>query len=334
MKLFSSFISILVLLFLAGPQANGGSKQLFKIASLAPAGSVWTTQFENFAEEVREKTGGEVDFRIYPGGVMGDDIAMFRKMRVGQLHGGGFTMTGVASQVPDFRILGIPFLFHSYEEIDFVKKGLLPEFEKQFRDKGLELIAMTEVGFVYAMSTLPISDLETFKQSKNWAPTGDPVSEKFLQTLGITPIQLIIPDVLSSLQSGLVETVYNSFYGSIVLQWFTKTKYIVDLPYGYAYGVFVVSSQKFNKLTEKQKQVFLAAAHKHFPVLLKKTRQSNQESRLILKQRGGQFLTLDHGTIELLKEKRNETIKQLVPDAFSKSIQDHTFKLLEEFRKQ
>ena len=88
--------------------AQAKPKHLFKIASMAPEGSVWITKFKDFANEVTEKTDGEVGFKIYAGGIMGDDIAMYRKMRAGQLHGGGFTMTGIASVVPDFRIMAIP----------------------------------------------------------------------------------------------------------------------------------------------------------------------------------------------------------------------------------
>jgi len=326
-------LSILMLLFFT-IELYAGPKHLFKIASLAPAGSVWITQFERFAKDISDKSGGEIGFRIYPGGVMGDDQAMFRKMRVGQLHGGGLTMTGISKKIPDFRVMAVPFLFESYEEIDYVRKGLMPDFKKQFRKQGFELISMTEVGFLYAMSTKNITSFKDFQKSKNWSPSGDPISDKYFENLEITPFQLTIPDVMASLQSGLIETVYNSLYGSIVMQWFTKTKYIVDFPYGYAYGVFVLSSKKFNKLTEEQKQIVYDAADMHFPILLEKTRQSNKDSYKVLQDRGNTFVQLDDEAAEILRAKRDETVKELVPEAFSQEIQDKTYKLLDEFRKK
>jgi TRAP-type transport system periplasmic protein len=307
-------------------------KHLFKIASLAPAGSVWVEQFENFAKEVSEKTSGEVGFRVYPGGVMGDDQAMFRKMRVGQLHGGGFTMTGIATVVPDFRVMAIPSLFESYEEVDFVKEGLTPSFKERFREKELEFIALTEVGFIYAMSTQPINTLEQLQQSKNWSPSGDPISENYLKALGITPVQLSIPDVLSSLQSGLIETVYNSLYGAIVLQWFTKAKYLIDEPYGYAYGVFALDAKKFAALSEPQQLAIHAAAAVHFPILLKKTRESNEESRRVMLERGTEFQKLDEKTAQVMQEKREQAVSQLIPDSLSKAIYDQTTTLLKKYR--
>lgn len=333
MQRTSALTLITLFFFLLSCQfTHAAAKYLFKTASIAPKGSVWVDQFESFSKEISSKTGGEVSFRIYPGGVMGDDLAMYRKMRVGQLHGGGFTMTGISTVVPDFRVMAIPFLLESYEEIDHVKKGLLPTFKEQFREKGLELISLTEVGFIYAMSTDPIGTLKELKQSKNWIPTGDPISEAFLKKLDITPVQLSIPDVLSSLQSGLIDTVYNSLYGSIVLQWFTKANYIVNLPYGYAYGVFAVDHKKFAKLPPSHQQVIRDAAENHFPPLLKSTRESNKESRSVLSKHGSKFLDLDEESLRILQQKRDETINQLVPEAFSKEIYDHTIKLLQEYR--
>jgi TRAP-type C4-dicarboxylate transport system substrate-binding protein len=328
----SLFICTALFLLTTCQWLQAAPKHLFKIASLAPAGSVWVEQFENFAKEVTEKTGGEVGFRVYPGGVMGDDQAMFRKMRVGQLHGGGFTMTGIAAVVPDFRIMAIPALFESYEEVDFVKEGLIPAFKERFREKDLEFIALTEVGFIHAMSTQPIDTLEKLQQSKNWSPSGDPISENYLSALGITPIQLSIPDVLSSLQSGLIDTVYNSLYGAIVLQWFTKAKYVIEQPYGYAYGVFALDGKKFAALSEPQQQAINAAAAVHFPILLTKTRESNSESRRVMSDRGMVFQKFDEKSMQVLQEKREQAVKQLIPDSLSKTIYDETIALLKQYR--
>jgi TRAP-type C4-dicarboxylate transport system substrate-binding protein len=171
------------------------SKYVFKIASLAPDGSVWATRFKDFTTEVTEKSNGEITFKAYPGGVMGDDRAMYRKMQIGQLQGGGFTMTGISEVVPDFRVLGIPVLFKSYREIDQVTEALFPNFQKALAEKDLVLIATTEVGFIYTMSAAPITDLKTLRQSKCWVPSNDPINQAFFAEIGISPIQLTIPDV-------------------------------------------------------------------------------------------------------------------------------------------
>jgi TRAP-type C4-dicarboxylate transport system substrate-binding protein len=326
-------VTLIIALFCAlAPQAIASPKYLFKVASLAPEGSVWTQRFREFSQEVEDKSNGEVGFKIYAGGVMGDDLVMYRKMRVGQLNGGGFTMTGIGSVVPDFRVMGIPFLLHSYEEVDWVKQGLMEHFNKAFAENGLELIALTEVGFIYTMSTVPISTVEELKKSTCWTPDNDPLSSGFLETLGVTPIPLSIPDVLTSLQTGLVGTVFNSFYGSIVLQWYAKAKYITDMPFGYAYGAFLLDRKQFARLPAKYGELIKTAAAKHFGVLLEDTRKSNEEARSVLKDNGVTLVNPDPGALTDLEVIRDKTVLGLKGKAFSDEIYEEMMRLLAQYR--
>lgn len=327
-------VALVSALFLSSAVCHAKPHHLFKIATLAPEGSVWMRTFHDFTDEIKEKSNGTISFKVYPGGVMGDDQAMYRKMRVGQLHGGGFTMTGIAKVVPDFRVMALPFLFDSYDEVDVVKNGLLPIFKKKFSEKKLELIAMTEVGFVYAMGTTPLSTIDDLKNGKCWSPTGDPITSTFLSTIGIAPIQLSIPDVLSSLQTGLVNTVFNSLYGSIVLQWFTKAKYIAEAPYGYAYGAFLMDKRSFSKLDQQDQKLIQTTADKHFSILLDKTRQSNVSSRKTLIDHGIQFIPTSVEVVSQLQQYRGQTVQQLAGKSFSKEIHQKALHLLTTHRNQ
>lgn len=329
-----AILTILLIALMLGNVAHARPKYLFKIASIAPDGSIWAKRFKDFAEEVESKSNGEIGFKIYPGGVMGDDTAMYRKMQIGQLNGGGFTMTGIGSVVPDFRVMGIPFLFNSYDEVDYVMKGLIPHFEKAFAEKGLELIAMTEVGFVYSMSTKKLLTLDDLAQSKSWVPSNDRVSASFLEQLGITPTPLSIPDVLTSLQTGMVETVYNSLYGSIVLQWYTKAKYISDTPFGYAYGALLMDKKKFSKLPPEHVTLIKQAAEKHFGLLLEDTRKSNEEARQVLQDNHVLFTSPADDEINQLCSKRDQTVQLVEGKEFSTQIYQTTMQLLNEFRQQ
>jgi len=328
------FITALALLWAlaASSTLHARPKHTFKIASLAPEGSVWVDSFKEFAAEVTEKTDGEIGFRIYPGGVMGDDRAMYRKMRVGQLHGGGFTMTGIADIVPDFRVMAIPFLFQSYAEVDAVSAHLQPLFEQRFAEQGLHFTAITEVGFIYTFSNEARVTIEDLRSAKTWAPDNDPLTAEFLQNLGISPIPLAIPDVLSSLQTGLIDTAFNSLYGSIVLQWYTKAPFVTDSPYGYAYGAFIMSEKVLSKLTEEQRKIIDEAAGHHFADLILKTRESNLESRTVLTDNGVTFVQTTPEILQSLEAHRDKTIQAELGKSFSEEIYDATQQALSAFR--
>jgi TRAP-type C4-dicarboxylate transport system substrate-binding protein len=327
------FILLLAITAIPGAAHAKGATYLFKIASLAPEGSIWAKRFNEFADEVRAKSNGDIEFRVYPGGVMGDDQAMYRKMRIGQLQGGGFTMTGISDIVPDFRVMGIPFLFNSYDEVDYVSKGLRQPWEKDFAAKGMQMLALTEVGFIYTMSVSPITTVAQLKQSKCWAPEGDPISATFLENLGVTPVQLSIPDVLTSLQTGLINTTFNSFYGSIVLQWFTQAKYITDIPFAYAYGVLIIDKKAFDRLPPAYAAMMKDAAVRKFSALVQDTRKSNADSLTVLEQNGIRLVKPTPATLEELDRTRDKTVSELVGTAFSKQIYATLNALLDEYRK-
>ena len=84
-------------------------KVIVKFATLAPEGTIWMKEMRALAREVKDATGGEVRFKFYPGGVSGDEKDVIRKMRIGQLHGAGFTGVGLGEILPEVRGFDIPF---------------------------------------------------------------------------------------------------------------------------------------------------------------------------------------------------------------------------------
>ena len=332
--LFLFFVLLFNLCIAVGEADAKRPKYLFKMASLAPAGSIWAQRFDQFAQEVKEKSGGEVGFKVYAGGVMGDDRAMFRKMKIGQLQGAGFTMTGIGEIVPDFRVMGIPYLFQSYEEVDEVLEKLMMRQDEAFAKKDMILIAMSEVGFIYTMSTIPIATLEDLRQSKSWTPEGDPVNLAFVKAVGISPIPLSLPDVLVALQTGMVNTVFNSYYGSIILQWFTKIKYITDLPFGYAYGALVIDKKSLDRLPQSHLDIIRKAAGKYFAGKLKSdTRRTNIEALETLKANGITVIPAEPAANAALAEFRDQAVAESFEKYFSAEIYNEMMTILKNFRK-
>ena len=77
---------------------------------------------------------------------------------------------------------------------------------------------------------------------------GDPIAEAAFKSLNVNPIPLTITDVLTSLQTNLVNGVYTSPLAAIALQWFSRTKYMLNVPLADAAGAVVISQKKFQEL--------------------------------------------------------------------------------------
>ncbi len=249
-----------------------------KFATLAPEGSTWMNVMREFADEVKKQTNGEVKIKIYAGGVQGDEKDVIRKMRINQLQSGGFTGVGLGAILPEVRILDTPFLFESQAEIDFVKQKFFDRFAKGFEKKGYVLLGWAEVGFVYIFSNYPLRKKDDLNKVKMWMWEGDPLAEALYKTAGISPIPLSITDVLTSLQTGLIDGVYTSPLACLGLQWFTKVKYMLDIPLANSMGAVLVTKRSFKKISPENQKILLDLGQKYFNELTRLSRIDNENS--------------------------------------------------------
>lgn len=271
------------LLALALPAA---AQTVVKFATLAPDGSTWMKAMKQFTTETEAKTGGRVKFKIYAGGVSGDEKDVVRKIRLGQLHAGGFTGFGIGEIAPEARLLDTPFLFKNAREIDHVYKTLDADFRKIFESRGYVLLGWAEVGNVNIFSNSPVTKPEDLRNVKMWLWEGDPIAEATFQALHIKPIPLSITDVMTSLQTGMINGVYGSPLSVIALQWFARMKYVFALPLTNASGAVLISKKTFDSLSNEDRKAMLELGEKHFRALTLQSRKENDESVGILKKKG------------------------------------------------
>ena len=114
-------IIIYFLFFLIITDTLAARKTVIKMATLAPEGTPWYSLIAKMGERWSEETKGNVRLRIYPGGIVGDERDMIRKMRIGQIHGAAISAEGLSEVNPQYTYCFIPLLFQQYEDIDFIR---------------------------------------------------------------------------------------------------------------------------------------------------------------------------------------------------------------------
>ncbi|PIE75790.1 hypothetical protein CSA17_05610, partial [bacterium DOLJORAL78_65_58] len=152
----------------ADPAAARKPKPKFaiKFATLAPEGSAWMQAMHEIDDEVRARTENRLGFKFYPGGVQGDEKDVLRKIRMGQLHGGGFTGFGIGAIASDVRVLEMPFMFRDHAELDFVRDALAIELNGMLAHKGYLNLGWVDVGFTYIFSKNPIANLDDLSKAR------------------------------------------------------------------------------------------------------------------------------------------------------------------------
>lgn len=262
----------------------------FKIATAAPDGTTWMKAMREGAAEVKKRTGGRVKFRFYPGGVMGNDNSVIRKIKVGQLDGAALTGGSLNSIYPDAQIYSLPFSFRDYAEVDYVRGKMDPGIIQGLYDKGYVSFGISEGGFAYLFSREPVTITADLRTRKVWIPEGDRINLAAFAEFGVSPVQLAMTDVLTALQTGLIDTVATTPVGAIALQWHTRVKYLTDTPLLYVYGTIVVQRRDFEKLSAADQAVVREVMGGVFARLNKLNRADNEKAYAALKQQGIEFV--------------------------------------------
>ena len=284
------FILLTSLALLSASQAGWAKKTWeLKFATLAPAGTAWMDLLEAWAEEVRVRSEDRLRFKIYAGGVQGDEPDVLRKIRFGQLHGGAFTGYGIGHFYSPARVMELPFLFNSLDEIDHVRGKFMPEIEQGYRDNGYELLGWMEVGLVRFFSKEPLYTVDDLRRQRIWQWQGDPMGQAFFDASGIRPVPLSIIDVYTSLSTGLINTVYGPPLGALALQWFTKTSYVTNVPMANGIGSLIVSRRFFQNLPQDLQKLLKSTGRITGEKLISTTRHDNEASLEILKAKGLKF---------------------------------------------
>ena len=227
-----------------------------KIATLAPEGSGWMQDMRAAAEEIKERTDGRVLVKLYGGGVMGSDKTVLRKMRSGQLQGATFTASGLAERYGDIQLYSMPMLFESLEEADYVRERMDEKLLEGLDEAGLVSFGFAQGGFAVLMSNKPVRSLADVKGQKVWVPEGDEPSYAAMVAMGVSPVALPLTDVLTGLQTGLIDIVATSPVGAVVLQWHTKVSYMTEIPLVYIFGTLVVEKKAFERLQPEDQEIF------------------------------------------------------------------------------
>jgi TRAP-type C4-dicarboxylate transport system substrate-binding protein len=232
-----------------------GFSQTLKVATIAPEGSSWMKDMRSGAKVIEEHTEGRVKFKFYGGGVQGNDKQVRRKMRTGQLHGGAFTSGGMNGFQKDADLFALPLMFNTIEEARLARAQLEPVLRQRLEDAGYVNFGFAAAGFGYMMSNKPMSTLADFNGQKVWVPEGDPVSYAALRALGVAPVTMPVTDVMTGLQTDLLDSVTVPPVGAVVFQWHTKLKYITELPVAYVYAALLIDKRIFSKISPEDQIV-------------------------------------------------------------------------------
>lgn len=311
---------------------SSGFAQQIKFATVAPEGSTYLKVLREYTSEVEKLTNGKVTFKIYPSQIQGDEKDVLRKIRLGQLHSAGFTGVGLGEIMSEIRVLELPMLFRNSDEVDYITSKFYDLFDKKFEENGFIILGWADVGFAYVFSQKPIASINDLKGVKMWMWEGDPVAEATFKSLGVSAIPLSLTDVLTSLQTNLIEAVYVPPLPCVTLQWYTRLNTMTDVPLANVSGAVLISKKMFDKLEPEHQKILRDKGREYMARLVQESREDNQEAIELMKQNGIQIVKVSEEHLREFETAARRAHQDLVGKLYPRELLDQVTNSIEEFR--
>lgn len=254
-------LAVPLALMTAGPALAEIRDQTVKFASANNKGHPQVTGMEKFAELVKEKSGGKIEVKLFPGGTLGGDV-----QTVSALQGGVIEMTvlnaGIlASNVKEFGAVDLPFLFDSGEEADKVMDGPFgTSLMERLPATGLVGVAYWELGFRNLTNNRhPVTKLEDIKGLKI-RTIQSPIPVELFNALGANAVPLPYTELYTALETGTVDGQENPSANIINAKFYEVQKYMTLTRHQYNPQIVLVSKKFWDGLNDEEKTILQQAA--------------------------------------------------------------------------
>ena len=325
-------IGVCAVAVLAMTRAARADGTELRIATLAPSGSPWMEVLDKAQAEIKDTTAGRVTLKYYEGGSQGDERDFIQKIKLGQLDGAAVTAVGMSMIDESIRVLELPMMFESAEELDYVADKMWPYFQAKFEKAGYKLMDRGEVGWIYFLSKTEVKSIADLKGLKLWQWGDDRLVGAVFKKLGVNGVPLGVPEVDAGLTAGRINACYSSPVAAVALQWYTKVKFMTSMPMSFAIGATVVSMKAWNKLSADDKKQVEEIGKANAKKLRKVIRKANDDAKATMTKKGIIISQTPTPMVEDFTKQAQEIWTELTGKIYSKDELDMVLKYRDEYR--
>lgn len=327
-----SLLGLLAGLLILALGSRAAQAEEWRIATLAPDGSSWMKILSRGAADVESKTTGRVKVKYYTGGKMGDERDVIRKMKMGALDGGAFTSVGLSQLVPSIRVLEIPMLFESEQEMDFVRRKMWGTFMKRFDEKGYKLLDPGGVGAIHFYSNAPINTRADLAKAKVWLWGEDTLIKAMFKKLGVLGIPMGLPDVLPALNTGRINACMGSALAIVALQWYTKVRFATSMTTSYGVAATVLNKTNWDSMSPDDRELVKKSFRSHSKELRATILRDNKRAHKAIIRAGIKVVETPAATEAEFQKLAEEVWTEMVGTLYSQKDLDRVLKYRAEFR--
>lgn len=287
--------SVVVALLLAGvglthpPRAAAQTRVRIKLATAAPKDTSYHRILREMGDTWRKVTNGQVELVIYPGGNQGSEADAVRRMNIGELQAAMLTAGGLTEIDPAVSAVeGIPMLFRSLDEAQYVRDKLRPDLDKRLLAKGYVPLFWTDTGWMRLFSRKAAVTPADFKSLRIFVTaSGSEKQMQIMQALGYRPVPLDFADALLQLQNGGVDAVPTIPIVALVGQYYTAAKHMTEVNWTPVVGAAIVTRQVWDAVPAASRDAMMQAATAAGRAIQEQSRLENEQAVATMKAKWG-----------------------------------------------
>lgn len=304
-----------------------------KISTMYPDGTAAVKSLKEAGDKIKQDTDGRVSLRVYAGGVMGDDAAVERRIRIGQLHGALAQGGAFVKHNRDAQVLNLPLLFRDADEVAHVRETLDPVLREGFKKNDWTVFGPVDGGFAYFMTKSPVATVAELRRQKVWMPANDSGSAEAAKEFGVSPVVLSISAVLTSLQTGVINAYAAPPIAALTLQWYSRVNYLTEVPMLYTYALLGLSDRHLQRISAEDRAVMEKILTDTFADMDVKERQDNQSALDAVLSQGLEVVSPTAEERQEWQDYADKANQKLLDEGHvSQGIYDQIMDLLQDYR--
>jgi TRAP-type C4-dicarboxylate transport system substrate-binding protein len=315
-----------VLLVALGMPAQ--AQVVIKLGTVAPEGSIWHDILLEMRERWEQISAGQVELRIYAGGVLGGEDEMIRKMQRRGLDALAISGSGLPLIDRIVDCIQMPLMFEDYAQLDLVRNGLAADLEAGFRHKGYEVLSWSEAGWVHFFGKEPVRTPEDLRRLRLWIAAGDPSFENIARELNFRVVPLPVTDMLTGLQTGLIEVIDVPPLFALLDRSYEAAPFMTDLRFAPVNAATVITATAWDRIPEQYHEPLRLASRELSAKLRTQVDRFERDAIEEMVSRGLQVVELDEASRQAWRREAENVYAQLAcqreyPALYERVLQLH-----------
>jgi len=230
-----------------------------RFATVAPNDTPWAKLLKKYKKALKKKTDGRVKMKVFLGGLKGDEQSLVRQAYKGkELQGAGVSSGAMATLVPEMDILELPYLFDTFADADKALDGpARPIIDQILEAKGFKLLMYSENGYRSFGTKGGFVKTPADLKAKKMRSQESPVHVETYRALGASPVTISVGEVLSALQTGVVEGFDNTPLYTQAVSWYQAVDHFTVTEHIYQPALIVVNKKWFDALPADLQAILL-----------------------------------------------------------------------------